>query len=202
MKREHLLLLIINIAAILGFGTFFLLNANYEFIIYVGVIVFFLILIGATLNKINYTMAALVGLTVWSILHMAGGGIVVGEGRLYDVILIPLFENYPILRYDQVVHAWGFGTATLVSFSLLEGHLKKPLKSSISLGIILVMAGIGFGAFNEVLEFIVSIIVPQSGVGGYINTSLDLCANLVGAIITLFYIKIRYLKNIPSTTDD
>jgi hypothetical protein len=196
MKREHLVLLLINIVSIVIFGALFLINANYEFIIYVGVIIFFLILIGTTLDKINYTTGALVGLTVWSIMHMAGGGIVVGDGRLYDVILIPLSQKYPIFRYDQLVHAWGFGTSTLVSFCLLEGHLKKPIKSSISLGIVLVMAGLGFGAFNEIVEFAVSMAVPESGVGGYLNTSLDLCSNFVGAIGALFYIRFRYFKDL------
>jgi hypothetical protein len=30
--------------------------------------------------------------------------------------------------------------------------------------------------------------------GGYINTSLDLCADLIGAILGLLYIRCRYLR--------
>jgi putative membrane protein len=81
-----------------------------------------------------------------------------------------------------------------VVFSLLAGTLKKPAENPIALGIVLVMAGLGMGALNEILEFAVSIWVPQSGVGGYVNTSLDLCANLIGAILALVYIRLRYLK--------
>lgn len=64
------------------------------------------------------------------------------------------------------------------------------------MGIVLVMAGLGIGALNEILEFVVSICVPGSGVGGYINTSLDLCADLIGAILALLYIRIRYLTDV------
>ena len=110
------------------------------------------------------------------------------------MILIRLSETYPIWRYDQLVHMWGFGACALVVFCLLEGHLKKPLRGSVGLYIVLVMAGLGLGALNEIIESIVSLIVPESGVGGYINTTLDLCADLIGAILGLLYIRLRYLK--------
>ena len=97
--------------------------------------------------------------------------------------------------YNQLVHICGFGASTLVVYSLLAGLLKRPVENPISLGIVLVMGGLGMGALNEILEFVVSIFVPQSGVGGYINTSLDLCADLIGAILALLYIRLRYLKN-------
>ena len=110
-------------------------------------------------------------------------------------MLIQLSEKYPVWRYDQLVHIWGFGVSTLVMFSLLSSSLRKPVKNPIALGIVLVMAGLGMGALNEILEFVVSISVPQSGVGGFINTSLDLCADLIGAVLGLLYIRLRYLKN-------
>jgi hypothetical protein len=47
------------------------------------------------------------------------------------------------------------------------------------------MAGLGIGAFNEVMEFVVSFYVPSNKVGGYQNNSLDLVADLVGALLVL-----------------
>jgi putative membrane protein len=193
MKKEHWILLAINLAMILGFGAWFLVRLNYEFIIYVGVIVFFLCLIRISLRKVDYSLGALVGLTVWSALHLAGGAIPVGDGRLYDVILVRLSQTYPVFRYDQLVHAWGFGVATLVMYCLLRLALREPLESSVALPVVLVMAGLGVGALNEIVEFVVSALVPESGVGGYVNTSLDLCADLVGAILGLLYVKFRHL---------
>ncbi|MFC1453518.1 hypothetical protein ACFLSJ_09275 [Verrucomicrobiota bacterium] len=193
MKKEHIVLLLVNLALIVGFGLLFLARLNYEFIIYVGVIIFFLCLIGISIKKVDYTLGTLVGLTVWSALHLAGGGVAIGEGRLYDVMLIRFSETYPVWRYDQLVHIWGFGASTLVAFSLLAAPLKKPVGNPVALGIVLVMAGLGMGALNEILEFVVSICVPHSGVGGYMNTSLDLCADLIGAILGLLYIRCRYL---------
>ena len=193
VKKEHIILLVINLALIAVFGSLFLRMQNYEFVIYVGVIIFFLCLVGISIDKVDYTLASLVGLTVWSALHLAGGGVTVGEGRLYDVMLIRLSGTFPIWRYDQLVHIWGFGASTLVAFSLLKPSLKDPRSHPVALGIVLVMAGLGMGALNEIVEFIVSSVVPRSGVGGYINTALDLCADLVGAILALLYIRWRYL---------
>jgi len=136
LKKQHAILLLINVALIVGFGSLFLSRLNYEFMIYVGVILFFLCLVGLTINKVDYTPASLIGLTVWSALHLAGGGITIGDVRLYDVILIRLSETYPVWRYDQLVHIWGFGASTLVAFSLLAGLLKKPVGNNpVALGI-------------------------------------------------------------------
>ena len=195
MKTQHYVLLAINLAMILGFGIGFLAKANYEFVIYIGVILAAMGVIGASLRRIEYPMAALVGLTVWAGLHMAGGGISVGDGRLYDVIVLPLSDTWPILRYDQIVHFWGFGSATLVMFAVLRSMVPEPSRYPIAMSVVLLMAGLGVGALNETIEFLVSTIVPSSGVGGYLNTSLDLCSNTLGVIAAVIYIRVLMLPS-------
>jgi putative membrane protein len=189
MKKEHLVLGAINGVYLAGFAWKFLAQRNFEFVIYVGVVLAALIWIGLTLRRVDYSLSTLIGLTVWGIMHMAGGGVPVGAGRLYDVILIPLSASLPILRYDQVVHLWGFGVCTLLCYDLLRPQLGSPGNLPFSLGLVLVMAGLGFGAFNEILEFLVMCVVPQAGVGGYENTALDLCANMMGAIFAWVWIR-------------
>jgi uncharacterized membrane protein YjdF len=193
IRPGHIVLLIINIALLIAFGTSFLLKRNYEFIIYVGVIVVCLALIVVSFFKITYSYATLTGLTIWSMMHMAGGGIYINGVRLYDIILIPLSQTYPILRYDQVVHIFGFAVATLMMFDLLRPLLKENLQHFIALSVVVMMAGLGVGAFNEIVEALVAAIVPQAGVGGYVNTALDLIADLIGAILAMVFIKWRYL---------
>jgi len=58
------------------------------------------------------------------------------------------------------------------------------------LSIILVAAGLGVGTVNEIIEFIVSSIVPESNVGGYVNTSLDLISDLIGAVLAVGVIRL------------
>jgi uncharacterized membrane protein YjdF len=190
IRKGQLPILIFNLLAIAFFSYRFLKLANYEFIIYIGVIVFFLIVIAATNSRIYYPNLLLWGLTLWAFMHMSGGGIRFGDGCLYDIILIPISSKYPILRYDQVVHTVGFAVATAVMFYLLKPILKPGLDKFTALSIVVVMAGLGVGALNEIIECLVSAIVSESGVGGYVNTSLDLIADLIGAILAMVILRI------------
>jgi uncharacterized membrane protein YjdF len=194
LSAGHIVLLIINLGLLLAFGTAFLLKKNYEFVIYVGVIIVCLALIYLTFFKVRYSTATLLGLTIWSLLHMAGGAVYINGVRLYEIILIPLSQTYPILRYDQVVHIFGFAAATLTMFDLLRPLLKKNLRHFVALSVVVVMVGLGVGAFNEIIEALVSAIVPSSGVGGYVNTALDLIADLLGAALAMVFIKLWYLR--------
>jgi uncharacterized membrane protein YjdF len=151
IRPIHVILLIINAGLAAVFGSIFLLNRNYEFIIYVGVIIVFLILIGVTFFRVAYSTVTLTGLTIWSLMHMAGGGVYINNVRLYDIILIPLSQTYPILRYDQLVHLFGFAAATLTMFDLLRPLLKENLQHFVALSIVVIMAGLGEGAYNEIV---------------------------------------------------
>lgn len=51
--------------------------------------------------------------------------------------------------------------------------------------------GMGFGALNEVIEFFATLALPETNVGGYINTGWDLVANTVGAAIASLMIYFR-----------
>ena len=103
----------------------FALRANYEFLIYVGVILFALGLVAATRTRVDYRRDTLTGLVLWAALHLAGGGIVVGDGRLYDVMLWSVSDRLPVFRYDQLVHIVGFGTCTLLCADLLAPALAR-----------------------------------------------------------------------------
>ncbi len=194
LPKKHLFLLGLLLVSIVLFSINFVLRQNYEFIIYIGVIIVSMVIIALSYRQVPYTDACLVGLTVWAILHMAGGALFVNGQRLYDIILIPLSQSYPILRYDQAVHIWGFGASTITMYCLLIPLLNENIKGYIGLSIVVIMAGLGVGALNEILEFIVDRTLTDSGVGGYINSSLDLVADFIGAILAMIYIRLRYLK--------
>jgi uncharacterized membrane protein YjdF len=189
IKKSQIPILVTNVVALMIFVVIFLSRENYEFLIYVGVIIFFLLLILFTNKKVDYPNDLLWGLTVWSLLHMIGGGIFIGGKKVYELMLWPIVgEPYNIFKYDQLIHAIGFGIATLLMYHLLKPSLQKK-KSWISLSIVIVMAGLGAGALNEIIEFMAKVLMPETGVGGYENTALDLVSNLIGAIVAMIYIK-------------
>ena len=181
-RKGQLPILIFNLCTLAVFSTFFIVKGNYEFIIYVGVIIFFLVLIIATNKKVFYPNTVLWGLTAWALMHMAGGAFHIDGTLLYKTMIIPLSETYPVLRY---------GVATLTLFYILKPLLRPDLKTWGALSIIVVASGLGVGALNEIMEFLTSSVVPRSRVGGYLNTALDLVADLIGAILALIIIRLK-----------
>lgn len=191
LRKDQIPIVVINILLLLFFTVTFMVRKNYEFLFYICVVVFFLVLIVASNRKVNYPNYILWGLTAWVAMHLSGGGLYFDGIKLYEIMLIPFSETYKILKYDQVVHAFGFAVATLVMYQLLRLHLKDGVRAWVSISIVVVMAGLGAGALNEIVEFFATIIVPDSGVGGYINNSLDLVFNLVGAICAMIFIRLK-----------
>ena len=118
---------------------------------------------------------------------MSGGGIYIDGKKLYTLMIYPLVgEPYLIFKFDQFVHILGFFVATLAVYHLLKPKLIKGHKWT-AVSIVVVMAGFGLGALNEIVEFIATIFAPETGVGGYENTALDLVSNLIGAILAMAY---------------
>lgn len=194
IRREIRPMLLLSVLGILGFTFSFLARENYEFLLYIGVIVFFFFVLLLTDTVVRFSKTALWGTVLWAFLHMSGGGVPVGEGRLYDVILLRLSKTYEIFKYDQFVHFIGFGVATLLMYELLKPVLRIDHHNWVRLAIVVTMAGLGVGALNEVIEFLATVITPETGVGGYVNTSLDLVFDLFGALVMMGFIVLRERK--------
>ncbi|HLC67095.1 MAG TPA: DUF2238 domain-containing protein [Candidatus Nanoarchaeia archaeon] len=189
IERKHIPLLITLVVAMLIFGLLFFERRNIEFLIYIAVIAVLAIIIGISDRKVHYSAGVLWSMLVWAILHMAGGGVRFSTGILYTKILIPLSSTYEVLRYDQVVHMFGFGAATVLMYEVLKPHLKQHRGFAVAIATI--MAGLGLGALNEIVEFTLTVLLPQTGVGGYLNTGLDLVADLIGALAAWIIIRWR-----------
>ena len=66
----------------------------------------------------------------------------------------------------------------------------KPFMGYIILAIG-ISTGMGLGALNEIIEFIAVLIIPETNVGGYVNTGWDLVANLTGCLFAGILILFR-----------
>ena len=159
-------------------------TGNLEFVFYLAVLVVLAGLIYWAHRHVGFSAAVLWLLAAWAAMHMAGGLVGVpaswpteGEGRvLYSWRLIP-----GLLKYDNVVHAFGFGVSTLACFEGLWSTV-GPAAASMRRSLILfaALSALGLGAMNEVVEFAATLLVPETNVGGYVNTGWDLVSNLVG----------------------
>ena len=115
-------------------------------------------------RRVHFSTGVLIGLSVWGFLHMAGGLVPAGDGVLYGLWLLPF------LRFDQVVHGFGFGVAGLAGREALGAWLPGGAPSGGAGAAVVIMAGLGLGAVNEVLEFLSTLLIPETNVGGYENT--------------------------------
>lgn len=164
-------------------------SENSEFLFYIAVMLVLICAVWLVHRHVHLTMATLWALSVWGLAHMAGGLVKVPDGWpvsnesavLYTLWLIP--ER---LKYDQIVHAYGFGVTTWVCWQGLCAALTargQSVSPTFGLMVLSAAAGLGFGALNEVVEFFAVLLVPETNVGGYVNTGWDLVANSVGAAV-------------------
>ncbi len=191
LTRREWPVFIVNLTYLAVFAAISARKRNIEFLLYVGVVT---VLVGVILWKqrsIQFDRLILWGLTLWGFLHLSGGNITVGDGILYEVVLVPLIPKYHVLRYDQLIHLIGFGVATLLCHHLLRPFLRDGILKWGTLSFLLVLMGSGFGALNEIVEFIADETVPETYVGGYNNTMLDLVFNLFGALLAVMWLALR-----------
>ena len=181
-----------TLAYIVAFTLWFVSIGNYEFIVYVITMVGLCLLVGLSLGKAEYTLAMLWALSLWGLMHMAGGGVPIGDSVLYNLQLIPIVETERlfILKYDQLVHAYGFGVTAWVLHHLLTRHFPEMDGTATAL-VYPALASMGLGALNEIIEFSAVLMIPDTNVGGYMNTALDLCFNAAGAVVATTTIGLR-----------
>lgn len=168
-------------------------GANWEFVFYIVVV---LILAGFATwvhIRVGLTRGILMALALWGFLHMLGGLMPVPETWyingdkcvLYSLWLIP-----DLLKYDHVIHAYGFAVATIVCWQSLRTMIRIAIPTTGAL-VLCVLGGMGLGAINEIVEFIAVLMIPNTNVGGYINTGWDLVANAAGTLLAAGYIRLK-----------
>lgn len=162
---------------------------NDEFVFYLVVMCVLIVAAGAVHLRVRLHIAALWGLSLWGLAHMAGGLMPVPESWPIQGDIHVLYSWWIVpgrLKYDQVVHAFGFGLVTWICWQSLRGAMAKRgvvVRPTFGLLTLCVAAGMGFGAANEVVEFIATLALPETNVGGYENTGWDLVANLTGCLV-------------------
>ncbi len=195
-------LIAFNIAYMLAAVITALRGGNSEFIFYIGVMI---LLMGTVLllhRRLGFSMLVMWGMSLWGLLHMSGGLVPVpqswpinGETRvLYSWWLVPGY-----LKYDNIVHGFGFGVTTLLCWEALRtriaGRTGATERTSITptwgLVVLCGAASLGFGALNEIVEFVATLLMPNTNVGGYINTGWDLVSNLVGVSVAMVAIRLK-----------
>lgn len=160
------------------------LAGNYEFLIYAVVSLILVVLIHQGDKKFRFNPLLLWGFNLWLVCHILGGLWQVGDGVLYSLVLVDIVgEPYSILKYDQLIHTYCYFIVALLVWKVVA-TLGSQSSFVLLAGITILAAG-GIGGLNEVVEFLATVLVPETNVGGYENTAIDLVANFVGACLAL-----------------
>ena len=162
---------------------------NWEFLkVYIPFFVLVAFLVAFMHRRVNFSLAILWALTLWGAMHLAGGLVPLPDGWAYDGPHQVLYSWWIVgrwLKYDLVVHAFGFGACTWLAWealrSSIQQRLGRKLFPSFGMVALCILSGMGLGALNEVVEFIAVLNLPETNVGGYLNTGWDLVANLCGS---------------------
>jgi putative membrane protein len=193
--KQYIWPLIFTLAYLVPFSIHFISSGDGEFIWYIFIVIGLFALVMATLPISQFTRGVVWVLSVWALLHLAGGSLKIGEGVLYDLQLIPLYRGAGemiLIKYDQLVHAFGFGICAYIIFHFLKRYTYNPYRIGVYL--IAGLGAMGLGVVNEIAEFIAVLLFPDNGVGGYVNTALDLVFNTLGAGIVIVIVWLRNRK--------
>lgn len=181
-SRAEWALLAFTLTYVGAFLVHFLTIGNAEFVGYIATLFVFIALIAATQRTVRFPLWILWCLSVWGLAHMAGGGIRVDGAVLYAQVLVPLVGagELTVLKYDQVVHFYGFGVTALVLWHVMRRNV-PAIDGTKTHFVLAALGAMGLGAANEIIEFAAVVTLPDTDVGGYFNTGLDLVANALGA---------------------
>lgn len=174
-----------------------LLRNDLEFLLYLAVMAVIIIAVLAIYRRAGLSAGVLWHFSAWGLLHMIGGLAPIPEawhaadtsGVVYNWRLIPGY-----LKYDQLVHGYGVGLVTWLVWQALShrvrSHDRGPLEPTPGMLAVCAAAGMGFGALNEVVEFIATLILPSTNVGDHVNTGWDLVSNFAGATVAAVTIRL------------
>jgi uncharacterized membrane protein YjdF len=171
-------------------------RGNTEFLIYIAVMLILIGIVGFVHSRVRLSTGALWALSLWGALHMAGGLVPVPDSWPINGDIRVLYSWWIIpdrLKYDQIVHAYGFGVTTWVCWQAIRAAVRPlgELQPTFGVLTLCVAGGMGFGAANEIIEFIATL-VTTTNVGGYENTGWDLVSNMVGAVIAAVGIRVTH----------
>ena len=165
-------------AAVIGFGV---ARGSRRVVAYLIVWSLLALLIRAGHRRWPLPQSTQIALAVAGAVHLAGGLLPspeLGAPIFYETWLVP-----GVLKFDQAAHAFISAVVTVAVFQSL-GHVIDDDRAGPGLRAILAMLVCwGFGAANELFEFLSALRFADAYVGGLDNAGWDLAFNALGGVL-------------------
>ena len=147
---------------------------------YLQVVAALVVLTALADRAAKFSRPMVAALTSVAILHLVGGLMTpIGHApTFYETWIIT-----GVLKFDQAVHAYGTAVLTVACAHLAAGLLGDGVRRGVGLALVAALMACGFGALNELVEFLFGLNNSNLHAGGMENTGWDLAFNLVGAVI-------------------
>jgi hypothetical protein len=167
-----------QVAAVIGFG---IARANRRVIAYLVVWSLLALLIRAGHQRWPLPRATVMALALAGAVHLAGGLLpspADGAPIFYETWLVP-----GILKFDQAAHAFISAVVSVAVFQAL-GHVMDDDRAGAGIrAVVAMLVSWGFGAANELFEFLSALRFADAYVGGLDNAGWDLAFNCVGGLL-------------------
>lgn len=175
VKLKWIFLFVTLLLVILSFLNYY--QRNFEFLTYNILIIIFISFIYAFNKRLKLSKIILLSLMLMILLHLLGGNIR-ADG-------IPLWEmKFGIFKYDNFVHALNGFMLVFVAYNILGQHVDNIIKQKpVNLALLLIVVTLGLGVIWELVEFAEVMIIKDTYVGDYVNNTLDILFNAIGAVV-------------------
>ena len=144
----------------------------HEFAIYAIFILGAIVALWLYLRKMEFPAWKLLLMEAGILAHFAGGLVSIHGVRLYDTVILGV-------PFDKYVHFLNALAGSVLLDHVIDLPGRGPHKL-LARAVVILLVVLGVGAVVEIVEYLVTLVVPNSGVGGYDNNMQDLIANLVG----------------------
>jgi hypothetical protein len=167
-----------QVAAVAGYG---MARGNRRVIAYLVVWSLLALLIRAGHRQWPLSRVTLVALAAAGAVHLAGGLLpspTEGSPIFYETWLVP-----GILKFDQAAHAFISAVVTVAVFQAL-GHVIDDARAGAGVrAVVAMLVCWGFGAANELFEFLSALRFADAYVGDLDNAGWDLAFNCLGGVL-------------------
>ncbi|MFC4994534.1 hypothetical protein [Rubritalea tangerina] len=182
------------------FLAFAIMTGGYCFLWYFGAQLLLTIGLVVAHRNVGYSRTLLWALSLWGFLNLLGfvdlDSLSVNVPRSSSCVG-ELWLLTPSINFSNLVHVYGFGVATWVSWQtlcqLIHSRYQRRLMPSFGLLVLVMSSAVGYGALNELVEFYIQLWFLQGAAGSYGAICWDMSAVCLGALLAAISIKLRNL---------